>query len=592
MCVCIGVGACSANEHPLAVLVCRSLVRVQNPDDRYCMARAVLLGLMNRQCRLMGYNQQLFQQMCAQQHLHGQLAQELLQLARCRLDKPAYGLPDLQRIQRALDLRMGVGQVRIVVFDQQAAFQVMWKGSARALFNLCLVFNGNHYDYVAQPEQLVKVCLSACVYILLCFFLSLFLNVLLFFPYTQARAYCVECESRVTNRTHPDGCKAVCRQCYQFGMEQPCKPDGTPRLRCAHCGFHFANAACFAAHQRVMDPAPPGFSVAARLGRRPRLSLCQQRWVCGGRGCRAVVWARSRRPHRCGAAAWVAQQRQRPRPRQLPTQEAAAAQQHANVSCCRHCWGPHAPKMPCFIQPRAYEDKCQTEELYPNANLDTAAATVPTAAALDDDDGDEGPPQLVAEEPGAAAAPPRRRRPSRDELSPPPLLQVQQPQQQQQLLAVEPMLRKPIRFLWWDVETWLDADHKHIPVLICAEVLCERSVAHTYIHTYMLLSSYCIHRCIRASIHIVEHPHRRAPYCLCGGVWQSGGRNRARWCMPMAEAQAPLTTDGRNPRRLHFHNFGGDEQPAMVQFADFLLRHGPKDVTTIALSHNGVSFLM
>lgn len=121
------------------------------------MARAIILGLLDRQCRLSGWSRQRFRRMCEQQATHTGMAQQLLQLARCRLYKPAYGLPDLERIQRALDLEMGRGAVRLVVFDQEAAFQVMWKGPDRAEFNLCLVYHARHYDYVVRAEQLLKV---------------------------------------------------------------------------------------------------------------------------------------------------------------------------------------------------------------------------------------------------------------------------------------------------------------------------------------------------------------------------------------------------------------------------------------------------
>lgn len=122
------------------------------------MARAILLGLIDRQCRLHRWSRVRFEQMCAQQHLHGELAEQMLLQAGCRTNKPHYGLPDLARLQRWLDTEIGQGQVRLVVFDQQAAFQVMWKGRHRSRFNLCLVYNDHHYNYVARVEQLLKVC--------------------------------------------------------------------------------------------------------------------------------------------------------------------------------------------------------------------------------------------------------------------------------------------------------------------------------------------------------------------------------------------------------------------------------------------------
>jgi len=43
------VGSCSAQEHLQITPRCQSLVKVYNPDDRFCMARAVLIGLKYRE---------------------------------------------------------------------------------------------------------------------------------------------------------------------------------------------------------------------------------------------------------------------------------------------------------------------------------------------------------------------------------------------------------------------------------------------------------------------------------------------------------------------------------------------------------------
>jgi len=146
----------------------------------------------------------------------------------------------------------------------------------------------------------------------------------------------------------------------------------------------------------------------------------------------------------------------------------------------------------------------------------------------------------------------------------------------------------------------------HRPLLVCAEVLCER--------------------CMDAGVHVEREPMRRAPGCFCGGA--VGPEQRARWCFPVdpqllagTPAQMMMPEDGMNWRRLAFHQFGNTvaapiAQPssssspqqqqqiqqqqqqqqqhssAMAQFVDFLLYHGPKHVRTIALSHNGVSFFL
>jgi hypothetical protein len=64
---------------------------------------------------------------------------------------------------------------------------------------------------------------------------------------------------------------------------------------------------------------------------------------------------------------------------------------------------------------------------------------------------------------------------------PPPLLAAEIQQRER---------RKPIRFLWWDVESSQEecarpGQLKHIPILVCAEVLCER-----YICVYVFCSQW------------------------------------------------------------------------------------------------------
>jgi hypothetical protein len=124
------------------------------------LARAVIIGLLDRRCRQLGWSRQRFQQMCTLQPAHGPMAAALLHASGCRMDLPMYGLRDVARMQQFLDRWLGAQQIRLVVFDQRAAYQIMWKGQQRAHFNLCLVFSADHYNYVAQPEQLMKVSLT------------------------------------------------------------------------------------------------------------------------------------------------------------------------------------------------------------------------------------------------------------------------------------------------------------------------------------------------------------------------------------------------------------------------------------------------
>jgi hypothetical protein len=128
------------------------------------LARAVIIGLLDRRCRQLGWSRQRFQQMCNLQPAHGPMAAALLHSSGCRMDQQMYGLRDVARVQHFLDRWLGAQQIRLVVFDQRAAYQIIWKGQHRAHFDLCLVFCADHYNYVAQPEQLMKVSLSFTLY--------------------------------------------------------------------------------------------------------------------------------------------------------------------------------------------------------------------------------------------------------------------------------------------------------------------------------------------------------------------------------------------------------------------------------------------
>ena len=152
------MGACAADgQGQNDAAPCRSFVRVVNPEDRYCLARAVIIGLLDRRCRQLGWSRQRFQRMCTLQPAHGPMAAALLHSAGCRMDRQHYGLRDVARVQQFMDRWLGAHQIRLVVFDQGAAYQIIWKGENRAHFNLCLVHSADHYNYVAQPEQLMKV---------------------------------------------------------------------------------------------------------------------------------------------------------------------------------------------------------------------------------------------------------------------------------------------------------------------------------------------------------------------------------------------------------------------------------------------------
>jgi len=97
---------------------------------------------------------------------------------------------------------------------------------------------------------------------------------------------------------------------------------------------------------------------------------------------------------------------------------------------------------------------------------------------------------------------------------------------------------------------------KHKPILVMGDIICTP--------------------CIDNGIKIRENvavPRPRAPKCCCNTI---NMRNVGNWFIPKTE-----------DRRLCFHNFEDPEKNPLDNMLDFLLDHGPKNVTTLALSHNG-----
>lgn len=110
---------------------CRSIVQVVNPNDRYCLARAVNIGL--KRIRLMEVNgpqqqqQQQFRSFCRQQEQHFEAAVELMQNAGLPLDLQYYSLDHVTAIQNFVNQTMG-GEIRIVVFQKEQQYRIVFKG--------------------------------------------------------------------------------------------------------------------------------------------------------------------------------------------------------------------------------------------------------------------------------------------------------------------------------------------------------------------------------------------------------------------------------------------------------------------------------
>jgi hypothetical protein len=229
----------------------------------------------------------------------------------------------------------------------------------------------------------------------------------------------------------------------------------------------------------------------------------------------------------------------------------------AAADLCERCGGPHTGEQPCFVQPKVFTKQVQW------ANVD---------AMEDDDDDDDNLSDEGEEMEGGGRQKPRR---------------------------------KPVRFIFWDVETELIDDEPQPPAAAAVngdddvDLMIERRH-----HTLLVCADVICELCIAAGVRLEEEPMRQAPGCFCGVPWRLDSAARRRWCQPAdptrRHAGTPWPADGLNARRLAFHQFrlrpmadGG--QPVewsepMAQFVDFLLDHFPRGTRTICLAHNGVSY--
>ncbi|KAL3125722.1 hypothetical protein niasHT_002682 [Heterodera trifolii] len=219
-------------------------------------------------------------------------------------------------------------------------------------------------------------------------------------------------------------------------------------------------------------------------------------------------------------------------------------------------WGPHAEDGPCFIQPmdgrRVFGQsrrQQQRQQQFPVENcLNRNDDADDNEDDTDDDNDAEGESQH-----GAGGGGHRRH-----------------------------ASQKTIRYCFFDAETSQDRPlqlrtqiaQKHVPLLIIAEVICER--------------------CIADGITIYGGIGQKANGCVCG--MPSGPRGRL-WCSPPFcnapndDAEMP-TNITYNPRRLFFHCFEDATKNPVDQFLDFLISTGPRKSHTICLSHNGGKYDM
>ncbi|KAL3107975.1 hypothetical protein niasHT_012883 [Heterodera trifolii] len=324
-------GGCDFDaEHHVSNTV-RSLVRVVNPNDRHCLARSVLLGLRDRETRQPnGGGRDTFAAYAGRQDQHGAQAVDLLRNAGLPVDKQMYTLEDVEQLQQWIINEYGVGQIRLVVFEKEQEYRIVFKGEGVAAhFNLCLLLERGHFNYIGRIEQLFKI-----------------------------ENYCFDCARRATTRYHLTGCKVVCRLCLRFGAGFPCQPEqlpngGSSSRRCNECGFVFPNDGCYDYHLANMAPAP----IDGR-GQRQRQPICQWR-----RFCRA-----------CGRVAYFG------------VHQCAPLHRPAGPIDCRRCHGRHTLDEPCFIQPLLGRPAHQNNN---NNNDDDDDDNDDDADILDDDEADD-----------------------------------------------------------------------------------------------------------------------------------------------------------------------------------------------------------
>ena len=133
------------------------MVRVENPNDRLCLSRAISIGLKYRECG-QERNQQ-FKEFMADQSRHEPAARCLLLAARIDANRDFYGIEEAIKLQELLNNRYEEHEIRLVIFSAESQNKMIWKGwnGTAAKFNLCLYHARNHFSFLASPKALLKV---------------------------------------------------------------------------------------------------------------------------------------------------------------------------------------------------------------------------------------------------------------------------------------------------------------------------------------------------------------------------------------------------------------------------------------------------
>ena len=150
-------GQCSNNEHQYSSR-CQSLVKILNPDDNYCLAREINVGIKYWKCGEDRMHPD-FITYWRHQDQHQAQAEALLSDAGIPTTKTVYGVKEAKKIQQLLNRRYGEWQVRLVIFSNRLHNRIAWKGWTEhaAAYNLCLYHESDHFGFIGSPQQLLKV---------------------------------------------------------------------------------------------------------------------------------------------------------------------------------------------------------------------------------------------------------------------------------------------------------------------------------------------------------------------------------------------------------------------------------------------------
>lgn len=196
----------------------KSVMRVINTTDNWCLARAVCLAIKIKE----GINGNLLQKYMENvDEEQKRDAKTLMKDAKIPnyKTKLLFDLKDAALIQEVLKTR----HYRLIIFSHEKNNQIVFKGP-KCKDNIFIYHEAQHYNYLGKPEELFK-----------------------------ARDFCLECEQAVYyGKRHSNSCPAVCKRCLRFGDEKfPCVRIPSEGIFCSDCKIVFENKDCFDFHKKT-----------------------------------------------------------------------------------------------------------------------------------------------------------------------------------------------------------------------------------------------------------------------------------------------------------------------------------------------------